>query len=45
MTAPSGRVLQRGRTPARVVLTWAASTAALVLLDRWLGAFDMPTWW
>ena len=45
MTAPSGRVLQRGRTPARVLLTWAASTAALVVLDRWLGAFTMSSVW
>ncbi len=45
MTAPSGRVLQRGRTPARVLLTWAATTAALVVLDRWLAAFAMPSVW
>ncbi|SNT02750.1 Uncharacterized membrane protein YvlD, DUF360 family [Geodermatophilus pulveris] len=45
MTAAPGRVLQRGRTPARVLLTWAASTAALVVLDRWLGGFAMPSGW
>ncbi|WNV75995.1 phage holin family protein [Geodermatophilus sp. DSM 44513] len=45
MTAAVGRVLQRGRTPARVLLTWAASTAALVVLDRWLGGFAMPSGW
>ncbi|SFL88904.1 phage holin family protein [Geodermatophilus ruber] len=43
--APVGRVLQRGRTPARVLLTWGASTAALVALDAWLAAFSMPAAW
>jgi uncharacterized membrane protein YvlD (DUF360 family) len=42
---PSGRVLQRGRTPARVLLTWAATTGALVALDDWLGDFTMTSWW
>ncbi|MFW3172552.1 phage holin family protein [Geodermatophilus sp. CPCC 206100] len=41
----SGRVLQRGRTPARVLLTWAASTAALAALDAWLADFTMDSWW
>ncbi|MBB3086865.1 phage holin family protein [Geodermatophilus sabuli] len=42
---PSGRVLQRGRTPARVLITWAATTAALVALDDWLRDFTMASWW
>ncbi|MGY1594268.1 phage holin family protein [Geodermatophilus sp. SYSU D00708] len=47
MSAPAapGRVLQRGRTPARVLLTWAASTAALVALDAWLEDFAMAGPW
>ena len=47
MTRPAapGRVVRIGRTPARVLLTWAASTAALVALDGWFDAFDMPEWW
>ncbi|MGY1709237.1 phage holin family protein [Geodermatophilus sp. SYSU D00758] len=40
-----GRVLQAGRTPARLVLTWAATTAALVLLDDRLRTFTMASWW
>ncbi|RBY77691.1 phage holin family protein [Geodermatophilus sp. TF02-6] len=42
---PAGRVLQRGRTTARVLLTWAVTTAALAGLDRWLAGFAMPSWW
>ncbi|MGK5169796.1 phage holin family protein [Geodermatophilus sp. CPCC 205761] len=42
---PSGRVLQRGRAPARVLLTWAATTAALAALDSWLADFTMDSWW
>lgn len=47
MTRPAerGRVLQRGRTPARVLLTWVAATVALVLLDDWLTRFDLGSWW
>ena len=40
-----GRVLGRGRAPARVLLTWLLTTLALVVLDRWLGGFEMPEWW
>ncbi len=47
MTAPAraGRVLRAGRTLARVLLTWALATGALVLLDRWLTGFAMNSWW
>ncbi|MGY1688923.1 phage holin family protein [Geodermatophilus sp. SYSU D01105] len=47
MSSPAGpgRVLQRGRTTARVLLTWAATTAALVALDAWLEDFSMAGWW
>jgi uncharacterized membrane protein YvlD (DUF360 family) len=41
----AGRVLQTGRTVARVVLVWAVSTAALWLLDEALRGFTMPSWW
>ncbi len=40
-----GRVLARGRAPARVLLTWLLTTLALVVLDRWLAGFAMPEWW
>ncbi len=40
-----GPVLGRGRGPARVLLTWVATTLALVALDRWLAGFAMPAWW
>ncbi|MGY1815392.1 phage holin family protein [Blastococcus sp. SYSU D00820] len=40
-----GRVLQRGRTAARIVGVWAAATGALVVLDAWLVRFDMGSWW
>ncbi len=43
--AGDGRVLGRGRAPARVLLTWLLATLALVVLDRWLGGFAMPQWW
>jgi uncharacterized membrane protein YvlD (DUF360 family) len=43
--AERGRVLQRGRTPARVVLTWLAATVALALLDSWLDRFSLGSWW
>ncbi|MGY1642861.1 phage holin family protein [Geodermatophilus sp. SYSU D00703] len=43
--AAPGRVLQRGRTPARLLLTWAATTAALSALDAWLDEFTMDGWW
>jgi uncharacterized membrane protein YvlD (DUF360 family) len=42
---PSGRVLQTGRTVARVVLIWVLATAALVGLDHWLRGFEMDSWW
>lgn len=47
MTAPAapGRVLQTGRTLARVLLTWAAATGALIALDAWLTGFAMRSWW
>ncbi|GAA3181129.1 phage holin family protein [Blastococcus jejuensis] len=46
MTAPAhGRVLRTGRTVARVVLTWAAVTAALELLSHWVHGFQLPSWW
>ena len=47
MTAPSeaGRVLRAGRTLARVLLTWALATGALIALDRWLDGFAMRSWW
>ncbi|MGY1742175.1 MULTISPECIES: phage holin family protein [unclassified Blastococcus] len=47
MTRPPerGRVLQRGRTPARVLLTWLLATVALVLLDDALSRFDLGSWW
>ncbi len=40
-----GRVLGRGRGPARVLLTWLLATLALVTVDRWLGGFAMRDWW
>jgi uncharacterized membrane protein YvlD (DUF360 family) len=43
--APSGRVLQRGRTPARFLLTWAASTAVLMWLDDRLTDLEIDSWW
>ena len=43
--AERGRVLQRGRTPARVLLTWVAATVTLVLLDSWLDGFSLGSWW
>ncbi|RBY84485.1 phage holin family protein [Blastococcus sp. TF02A-30] len=43
--APTGRLLQTGRALARVVLTWAAATGALIALDRWLSGFAMRSWW
>ncbi|NEK59029.1 phage holin family protein [Geodermatophilus sabuli] len=47
MTRPAtpGRVVRRGRTPARVLLTWLATTAALAALDSWLADFTMDSWW
>ena len=41
----SGRLLRTGRTVARVVLTWAAVTAALVALSGRLDGFTLPDWW
>ncbi|TKJ23147.1 phage holin family protein [Blastococcus sp. CCUG 61487] len=43
--APAGRVLQTGRTIARVLLTWAVATGALLALDTWLSGFRMNAWW
>lgn len=43
--SPRGRVLGRGRAPARVLLTWVLATLALVGLDRWLDGFAMAAWW
>jgi uncharacterized membrane protein YvlD (DUF360 family) len=40
-----GRLLQTGRMLARVLLTWAAATFALVALDAWLTGFAMQSWW
>ncbi|HEV7210609.1 MAG TPA: phage holin family protein [Blastococcus sp.] len=45
MTAPLGRILRTGRTVARVVVTWAAVTATLAALGRWLEGFDLASWW
>src|SRR5215218_2885607 len=44
-TGSGGRVLQTGRTVARIVLVWAVSTGALVALDGWLTGFELPAWW
>ena len=41
----SGRLLRTGRTIARVVVTWAAVTGALVVLSRELDGFTLPSWW
>lgn len=43
--APGGRVLRAGRTLARVLLTWALATGALIVLDDWLTGFAMSEWW
>ena len=40
-----GRVLQAGRTLARVLLVWAIGTGALVVLDDRLDGFAMRSWW
>jgi uncharacterized membrane protein YvlD (DUF360 family) len=47
MTRPAvaGRLLRTGRSIARVLLTWAAATGALLLLDGWLEKFEMSGWW
>ena len=42
---PPGRVLTGGRLVARVLLVWVLTTAALLVLDRWLTGFAMPSWW
>lgn len=42
---PPGRVLTGGRLVARVLLVWALTTGALLLLDRWLTGFAMTDWW
>ncbi|SHF61105.1 phage holin family protein [Geodermatophilus nigrescens] len=38
-------MLGPGRATARVLLTWALTTLALVVLDRWLAGFAMRDWW
>jgi len=47
MTSPAepGRLLRTGRTAARVIITWAAVTATLAALGRWLQGFDLASWW
>jgi uncharacterized membrane protein YvlD (DUF360 family) len=40
-----GRVLRTGRALARILLTWAAATAALIALDSRLTGFAMRSWW
>jgi uncharacterized membrane protein YvlD (DUF360 family) len=40
-----GRLLRTGRTIARVLVTWAIATGALVALDAWLSGFAMRSWW
>ncbi|KQS68860.1 phage holin family protein [Modestobacter sp. Leaf380] len=42
---PARRVLTGGRLVTRVLLVWALTTAALLLLDRWLTGFAMHAWW
>jgi uncharacterized membrane protein YvlD (DUF360 family) len=42
---PHGRLLRTGRTLARVVITWAAVTGALVLLSARVTGFELPSWW
>ncbi|WP_448625876.1 phage holin family protein [Geodermatophilus sp. URMC 64] len=43
--APAGRLLQTGRTLARVLLTWAAATGALLALDAGMRKFSLGSWW
>jgi uncharacterized membrane protein YvlD (DUF360 family) len=40
-----GRLLQTGRTLARVLVTWAAVTGALLALSDWVHGFELPSWW
>ncbi|WP_324278577.1 phage holin family protein [Blastococcus brunescens] len=42
---PHGRLLRTGRTLARVVVTWAAVTGALVVLSDRLDGFELTSWW
>jgi uncharacterized membrane protein YvlD (DUF360 family) len=42
---PPGRLLRTGRAVARVLVTWAAATGALIALDSWLSGFAMRSWW
>ena len=44
-TPPPGRLLRTGRTLARVLITWAAVTGALVVLSRRVQGFELPSWW
>jgi uncharacterized membrane protein YvlD (DUF360 family) len=43
--APAGRILRAGRTVARILVVWAATTLALRALDGWLDGFAMRSWW
>jgi uncharacterized membrane protein YvlD (DUF360 family) len=43
--APGGRLLRTGRTVTRVLITWAALTAALAALSQWMTGFDVSSWW
>jgi uncharacterized membrane protein YvlD (DUF360 family) len=38
-------VLRAGRTIARIVVTWAAVTAAMQLLSGRVDGFELPSWW
>ena len=40
-----GRMVRGGRSVARLVLVWVVSVVALLLLDRWLTGFALPSLW
>ena len=42
---PHGRLLRTGRTLARVLITWAAVTGALVWLSARVTGFELPSAW
>jgi uncharacterized membrane protein YvlD (DUF360 family) len=44
-TETGGRMLQTGRTVARILLVWAVATGALIALDSWMTGFELPAWW